>query len=54
MFELVRCSLSHLRELIITRGGPVAVLVCDFFGTSALPLAAELGEYCDMTSSAIM
>jgi hydroquinone glucosyltransferase len=43
MFELVRRSLPRLRDLIVTGGGPAAALVCDFFGTSALPLAAELG-----------
>ncbi|CAL4970353.1 unnamed protein product [Urochloa decumbens] len=44
--ELVRRSLPHLRALMEgLRGGgsPAAALVCDFFGTAALPLAAELG-----------
>lgn len=44
MFELVRRSLPHLRALMEGGGGgPVTTLVCDFFGTAALPLAAELG-----------
>jgi hydroquinone glucosyltransferase len=45
MFELVRRSLPHLRALMecASRRGPVTALVCDFFGTAALPLAAELG-----------
>ncbi|CAN6278098.1 unnamed protein product [Urochloa humidicola] len=43
MFELVRRSLPHLRALMEGGDGPVAALVCDFFGTAALPLAAELG-----------
>jgi hydroquinone glucosyltransferase len=44
MFELVRRSLPHLRALMLgPSSGPVTALVCDFFGTSALPLAAELG-----------
>ncbi|KAJ1278728.1 hypothetical protein BS78_04G100900 [Paspalum vaginatum] len=43
MFELVRRSLPHLRALMEGGGGAVAALVCDFFGTAALPLAAELG-----------
>ncbi|CAL4970351.1 unnamed protein product [Urochloa decumbens] len=42
MFELVRRSLPHLRAFM-EGGGPVATLVCDFFGTAALALAAELG-----------
>jgi hydroquinone glucosyltransferase len=41
MFELVRRSISHLRALMV--GGSAAALVCDFFGTSALSLARELG-----------
>jgi hydroquinone glucosyltransferase len=44
MFELVRRSLPHLRALMEgLSGGPVTALVCDFFGTAALPVAAELG-----------
>ncbi|XP_066325517.1 hydroquinone glucosyltransferase-like [Miscanthus floridulus] len=44
MFELVRRSLPHLRALMEGAShGPVTALVCDFFGTAALPLAAELG-----------
>ncbi|GJN19430.1 hypothetical protein PR202_gb06708 [Eleusine coracana subsp. coracana] len=44
IFEFVRRSLPHLRSLLAGGGGdPAAALVCDFFGTSALPLAAELG-----------
>ncbi|CAO2198798.1 unnamed protein product [Urochloa humidicola] len=46
MIELVRRSLPQLRALLDgLRGGgsPAAALVCDFFGTAALPLAAELG-----------
>ncbi|CAO2174450.1 unnamed protein product [Urochloa humidicola] len=46
MIELIRRSLPHLRALLDgLRGGgsPAAALVCDFFGTAALPLAAELG-----------
>ncbi|CAO2037851.1 unnamed protein product [Urochloa humidicola] len=41
MFELVRRSLPNLRALM--ECAPVAALVCDFFGTAALTLAAELG-----------
>ncbi|KAF7006299.1 hypothetical protein CFC21_021349 [Triticum aestivum] len=43
MFELLRRSLPHLRALMGTVAGPTAALVCDFFGTAALPLAADLG-----------
>ncbi|KAL6888985.1 hypothetical protein ACP4OV_010011 [Aristida adscensionis] len=44
MFELVRRSLPHLRALMLAAESPAAAaLVCDFFGTAALPLAAELG-----------
>ncbi|CAL4888904.1 unnamed protein product [Urochloa decumbens] len=44
MFELVRRSLPHLRALMEGGGGgPATALVCDFFGTAALPVAAELG-----------
>ncbi|WVZ77168.1 hypothetical protein U9M48_025064 [Paspalum notatum var. saurae] len=44
MFELVRRSLPHLRAVMEGGGGgEVTALVCDFFGTAALPLAAELG-----------
>ncbi|RLM78740.1 hypothetical protein C2845_PM12G07950 [Panicum miliaceum] len=44
MFELVRRSLPHLHALMEgPSGGPVTALVCDFFGTAALLLAAELG-----------
>nr|CAB3449443.1 unnamed protein product [Digitaria exilis] len=42
MFELIRRSLPHLRALIMATT-TTAALVCDFFGTAALPLAAELG-----------
>ncbi|BAF08322.2 hydroquinone glucosyltransferase [Oryza sativa Japonica Group] len=41
MFELVRRSVPHLRPLVV--GSPAAAIVCDFFGTPALALAAELG-----------
>jgi hydroquinone glucosyltransferase len=40
MFELTRRSILHPRDLMV--GGSVAMLVCDSFGTSALPLAREL------------
>ncbi|XP_062218722.1 hydroquinone glucosyltransferase-like [Phragmites australis] len=43
MFELVRRSLPHLRALMVDSVGPTAALATDFFGTEALPLAAELG-----------
>ncbi|KAL6888182.1 hypothetical protein ACP4OV_009208 [Aristida adscensionis] len=44
VFELVRRSLPHLRALMLAAGSPAAAaLVCDFFTTAALPLAAELG-----------
>jgi hydroquinone glucosyltransferase len=41
MFELVRRSIPHLHDLMV--GSSVAAFVCDFFGTSALSLARELG-----------
>ncbi|XP_040377061.1 hydroquinone glucosyltransferase-like [Oryza brachyantha] len=41
MFELVRRSIPHLRALVA--GSAAAAVVCDFFGTPALALAAELG-----------
>jgi hydroquinone glucosyltransferase len=40
MFELTRRSILHLRDLIV--GVSTAALMCDSFGTSALPLAREL------------
>ncbi|KAE8778640.1 hydroquinone glucosyltransferase-like [Hordeum vulgare] len=45
MFELLRRSLPHLRALMgsASLASPAAALVCDFFGTAALPLAADLG-----------
>ncbi|XP_020182253.1 hydroquinone glucosyltransferase-like [Aegilops tauschii subsp. strangulata] len=45
MFELLRRSLPHLHALMgsVAGPGPAAALVCDFFGTAALPLAADLG-----------
>ncbi|KAL6629624.1 hypothetical protein ACP70R_029389 [Stipagrostis hirtigluma subsp. patula] len=44
MFELVRRSLPSLRAVMLGSGGPAAAaLVCDFFSTAALPLAAEIG-----------
>jgi hydroquinone glucosyltransferase len=44
VFEFVRRSLPNLRALMEDASrGSVTALVCDFFGTSALPLAAELG-----------
>ncbi|KAM0881011.1 hypothetical protein ACQ4PT_033191 [Festuca glaucescens] len=42
LFELVRRSLPHLRTLLRS-AAHVAALVPDFFCTTALPLAAELG-----------
>uniref|UniRef100_A0A0E0JXU9 Uncharacterized protein n=1 Tax=Oryza punctata TaxID=4537 RepID=A0A0E0JXU9_ORYPU len=41
MFELVRRSVPHLRALVV--GSTTAAIVCDFFSTPALALAAELG-----------
>ncbi|KAF0897372.1 hypothetical protein E2562_036495 [Oryza meyeriana var. granulata] len=44
MFELVRRSIPHLRALVAgSVVGSAAAIVCDFFGTPALALAAELG-----------
>ncbi|KQJ94202.1 hydroquinone glucosyltransferase [Brachypodium distachyon] len=45
MFELLRRSLPHLRALMLSSASftSTAALVCDFFGTAALPVAAELG-----------
>uniref|UniRef100_M8BUD8 Putative hydroquinone glucosyltransferase n=1 Tax=Aegilops tauschii TaxID=37682 RepID=M8BUD8_AEGTA len=45
MFELLRRSLPPLHALMgsVAGPGPAAALVCDFFGTAALPLAADLG-----------
>ncbi|XP_037483216.1 UDP-glycosyltransferase 72B1-like [Triticum dicoccoides] len=46
MFELLRRSLPHLRATLMGSAaglGPAAALVCDFFGTAAIPLAADLG-----------
>ncbi|XP_048553412.1 hydroquinone glucosyltransferase-like [Triticum urartu] len=43
LFELVHRSLPSLRALLRSVGAPLAALVPDFFCSSALPLAAELG-----------
>ena len=45
LLELIGRSIPHLRALLhdITSAAPLAALVPDFFGSTLLPLAAELG-----------
>uniref|UniRef100_A0A0D9YLS2 Uncharacterized protein n=1 Tax=Oryza glumipatula TaxID=40148 RepID=A0A0D9YLS2_9ORYZ len=43
MYEVMRRFVPQLRALVVGIGSTTAAIVCDFFGTPALALAAELG-----------